>query len=87
MRLERQLRYKALADIIVGGRLLFPKGAVFTMGEQFGAALVREGRAELLAVLEQPPDVYDRRDMRAENGKPGVGRHKRRDMRAKGGEK
>lgn len=74
--LQRQLRYRALADVIVGGCLLFQKGSVFLVGEQFGTALVKEGRAELLSALEQPPMVAP--DL---NGKS---RHKRRDMRAKG---
>ena len=76
--LQRQLRYRALADVIVGGTLLAEKGSVFTVGEQFGTALVKGGRAELLAALEQPsPDLRDIE--RADN----KGRHKRRDMRAK----
>ena len=75
--LQRQLRYRALADVIVGGCVLFQKGSIFLVGEQFGTALVREGRAELLAALEQPPRAIEPERV---NGK---GRHKRRDMRAK----
>ena len=81
MRLQRQLRYKALSDIIVGGRLLFAKGSEFSLGEQFGNALVREGRLELL-----DPGAYARSDVRAEQDARQPlpkGRHKRRDMRAK----
>jgi hypothetical protein len=74
--LQRQLRYKALSDIIVGGSLLFPKGQTFLIGEQFGTALVKEGRAELLAALEQPRNT----ELEVASNK---GRHKRRDMRAK----
>jgi len=70
---DRQLRYKALTDITVGGRLLAVRGTTFTTGQQFGEALAREGKVEALAVLEQPALPK--------------GRHHRRDMRAKGDDK
>ena len=72
--LQRQLRYRALADVIVGGCLLASRGEVFRVGEQYGNALVREGRAEQLAALEQDA---------VEPTHDNKGRHKRRDMRAK----
>jgi hypothetical protein len=57
---EEQRRYKALAHIIVGGRLLFPKDREFKTGVQYGSALVKEGKAVEI------PGRYKRRDMRAE---------------------
>jgi hypothetical protein len=65
---DLQRRYKALSDIIVGGRLLFARGSIFDATEQYGSALVKEGRAQPLAALEQPkPPRHKRRDMRAED--------------------
>lgn len=55
VKLQRQLRYRALADVIVGGRVMYAKGSIFTIGDAFGDALVREGRVEKLSALEQPP--------------------------------
>jgi hypothetical protein len=57
-------RYKALAHIIVGGRLLFAKDSEFETSEAFGDALVKEGRAVLLPAMIRR--THKRRDMRAE---------------------
>jgi hypothetical protein len=75
VKLQRQLRYRALADVIVGGRVMYAKGSIFTIGDAFGDALVREGRVEKLSALEQPPPPTP-----PFNGKA---RHKRRGLRGR----
>lgn len=58
---DTERRYKALVDITVGGRLWCEKDKEFTIGEQFGAVLVKAGKAVEIG-------RYKRRDMRAEDG-------------------
>jgi hypothetical protein len=60
-------RYRALAHIIVGGRVLYEPGEEFMTSDTFGDALLREGRAELLRPINHRS--HKRRDVRPEGDK------------------